>query len=343
MQSYSSEISEIDSPSNAEALKRISKYQLTISSKIDHLEKTYIGCNLKVNYIEDAVMTLNKDYEKLYDKLYKKVIVDLMDVMDFAQTQKIINTNNAKKMKELKISTDDYTDFKERVNDVITDLQSRFDNIEHRVTVKKTSIKKIDTLENKVKSQEIKLKALEEASKRDIIPEINTEIEKHFKEYTASMDSRFTNTVKTSENRHNELTARFKHLIGEIDIFRNSKTSSLDIGIDELNQKIKVLDEKLSGINMSKINKSIEIKVNKTDITDITDKIKENGAINNKSITDRIDTIEERCSGLSDKQCLDRVSNMEQQMICLMTDIHNLTHPSAHYDYSAARLYSEPE
>jgi hypothetical protein len=338
MQSRSAEENEIVASNNTETLKRIGTYQVDISSKIEQLEKTYVGCNLKVNYLEDSLVNLNKEYEKLYNK----VIEDVISVIDFTKKQEIINTNNAKKTKELKVITDDYTCFKQRVNDVITDLQSRIDNIEQHVSVKKTYIKKIDTLENKVNAQDVKLKALEKVSKKDVIPELTTEIEKHFKEYKASIDYRFSNTVKTAETRHNEMTSKFKNLIDEIDSFRNG-SGSFDDDLKLVYKKFKVLDTKMSEIDLSKINKSIEIKVNKSDITHIADKINENGAIDKKKITDRIDNIEQRYGELSNKQCQDRVSSLEQQMICLMTDIHNLTHPSVQYNYSSPRLYSEPK
>ena len=323
---------------NTQILQRLIGFKFDISSKIDTLEKTYMGCNVKVNYLEDSIIQFNLDSENKRNK----VIEELAYVKAFILKQDDINAINTKKFKEFEISIANNADFKKRVNDIITNLQSRIDNIEANNSLKKAYIKKTDTLENKVKSLDTKLKTLEAVTDKDVIPGLMSDIEKQLKTYKASIDSRFSNSVKTAENRHIELTSKFKNLIDEIDMFRNSKSSSLDHAIDDINDKIKAINVKLSEIDVSKINKSIEIKVNKSDIENISNKIKENGIINTKNITDRISIIEEQYNALSNKNCSDRVSSLEQQIICQMTDIHSLSQ-QVHYNYSSPRLYSAHE
>ena len=111
-----------------EMIDKVSNYEVQMSSKIEELQSNLASNFIKINLLEDSLTSFNKYQEKLY----KKIIYDIAEQQNYKKNQEIINKDHDKKTKEHKKVLDDNSIFKERVNDTITNLQSRIENIEHK-------------------------------------------------------------------------------------------------------------------------------------------------------------------------------------------------------------------
>ena len=247
-----------------EMIEKITNYEIQMSSKIEELQNNLKSNFIKINVLEDSLTSFNIYQEKLY----KKMIHDIAEQQDFKKNQDIINKNNDKKIKEQKKLLDDNMLFKERVNDTITNLQSRIENIENDITKDKVNIKKVTNIENEIKKLTKNIdslkKSLNKFSKNEEMNKTKQNLDKD------DINEKILNIVKMNDAKYDELNNKFTQLLNELDMIRRDtkNTESIYIqsikkDIKEINQKIKLFDKKILSIDVTNLSKNIEIKVKK--------------------------------------------------------------------------------
>tara|TARA_B100001123_G_C15282752_1_gene1014559 strand:+ start:546 stop:1640 length:1095 start_codon:yes stop_codon:yes gene_type:complete len=330
--------------------EQITNYEERMSTKIKELENNFKSSFLKINILEDSLCTFNTYQEKIY----KKIQDDIIEQQDFKKKQEIINKNNDKtndkKLKEYKKLLDENSMFKERVNDSITVLQSSIENIEQHIKTNKVNVKKITSLENEVKKLTLKLNSVEESSNDSSQnEEINSIIQKYLKDNKDDINKRILNIIRSNDIKYDEFNTKFRQLINEVDIIRDIRNAepafapSIVQDLEEVNRKIESIDKKLSNIDITKLSKDIEIKMKNSEKEHIENEIKDNIRLLKDDISNKIQNIEVTYNALINKNYQDRLSNMEQQMICQMTNIHNMLNRITHFEFSSPRLYSESQ
>jgi len=233
---------------------------------------------------------------------------------------------------------DDNSIFKERVNDTITNLQLRIENIEHNITSNKLNIKTMTNSENEIKKLTTSLDSLKKSLNKFSKNEENNKINQQ--QHKKSINEKILNIVKINDAKYDELNNKFIQLLNELDMIRRDTKNtepiyiqSIKKDIKEINKKIESFDKKLSNIDVTKLSKNIEIKVKKSDRDHIENEIKEHIKLISEDITNRIQNIEITNNTSSDQKYEERLTNIEQQMICQMTNIHNMSNQLLHYNF----------
>lgn len=292
-----------------EMISRISQNAEDFNKQKEAIEKLVKSNISKMDYLENNFSL----YQIELDKLCKKVIQDITEQKQTNSEQKEINTkfkksdlNSKKDIIELKI-------FKERSNDIITHLQSRLDTLESKKNDKNDYLKKINSLENKINSQNSKIKTLESTFNEELIQKITLKVISELEKSNNLLDLKMMNIIKTNETRNKEYNTKLNHVISELNILQKKEYDDIiSININNINE----LTTKLS-----------------TDIAKHNEK-------NNKCISNLKDLINKEIEEKTDKfnQLKERISNLEQQMICQMTLIHNV---SMSYNYSQVYIESD--
>jgi hypothetical protein len=289
-----------------ELFSRISQNAEDFNKQKEVIEKLVKSNISKMDYLENNFSL----YQIELDKLCKKVIQDITEQKQTHSEQKEINTkfkksdlNSKKDISELKI-------FKERCNDIITSLQSRLDTLESKKNDKNDYLKKINLLENKINSQNSKIKTLESTFNEELIQKITSKVISELEKSNNLLDLKMMNIIKTNETRNKEYNTKLNHVISELNILQKKGNEDvISVNNNELMTKLST--------DIAKHNEK-----NNKCISNLKDLI-------NKELKEKTDTF---------NQLKERISNLEQQIICQMTLIHNV---SMSYNYSQVYIESD--
>lgn len=335
----------------------------SINNVNDNAEKCYAQFIIDIE--EQRKFAKNQlDVNANAETLYKKFIKDIEEQRKYSINQSLINKNVEQTLDKLKDGGDEFKEFKSRVNIIISALQvENEENEKYRIS-KESQMKRFSRIENKLNEMSNKIKKIEDTltlNNTDTMTDtINEIVSKCLKVKDDENALILSNIIKTSNNRYDELNSKFRKLIDEIDLVRDNKYSSTAIEINEINKKINLLNTDISKITSFDITK---IKMNKTDISNIDKKIKEKIDFLSINITEKIreqitksqvQQVQPEFIPKHSKQTTvlpetdkmnsitERLSNIEQQMICQMSMFHSIsTTAVSQYQYSAPKLYSD--
>jgi len=325
--------------------------------------KRIFESNNRVDGLEQSIKIINDRAEKLYEQFIK----DIEEQRKYSINQSLINKNVEQTLNKLKDGSDEFKEFKSRVNIIISALQVENEKNEKYRISKESQMKRFSRIENKLNEMSNKIKKIEDTLTLDntdtMTDTINEIVSKCLKVKDEENALILSNIIKTSDNRYDELNSKFRKLIDEIDLVRDNKYSSTAIEINEINKKINLLNTDISKITSIDITK---IKINKTDISNIDKKIKEKIDFLSINITkeireqitkSQVQRVQPEFIPKQSKQSkqttvppetdkmnsiTERLSNIEQQMICQMSMFHSIsTTAVSQYQYSEPKLYSD--
>tara|TARA_R110001592_G_scaffold16378_2_gene69699 strand:- start:963 stop:2003 length:1041 start_codon:yes stop_codon:yes gene_type:complete len=284
----------------------------------------------KIALSEHTNISFRIDLEKLNTKMIQD-ISSLQNTMIELKKQLEFNILSVSKIQT----------FQSRENEIIISIQCRLDLIESCYNNEKSLSKKINTLESKLNAQCLKTKNLETIVKGELRKEISKEYEDIIEQKLKDINLKITNMIKKYENRYEDYNSKFIHLVSEI----NSLREKLDSNIinDNTNFLITELTTKTT-TDMSKLYDRIKIEQSyiKTElnkhICEESLKLTESINFHNDNETEKYNIIHRKLDECN--QIRERISNLEQQMICQMTSIHNM---SIGYNYSHDTSYTESE
>lgn len=279
-------------------IEKFKTHELQFEAKKQLLEDTIMATNLKLEIVEKSQISFQSELQPLCEKFIK-------DIDELKKYKKYLDKSNFKKeIVEIKL-------FNKRVNDIITSLQSRLDELENKKSKENILLDKINSLENKLNTQNSKIKQLEHTLE-DNKKQSHSQVELLIKKSLENLDLNF---IKLNEKRNQDYDGKLNHLINEIDTIKNETIS-------------KILQSKVNTVT-AKITSSIETSVLKTK-NDLTKQFKsflENKNNNHKKYETMIlETIESKIPSNDFLQLKQRISNVEQQIICQMTTIHNMSY-----------------
>lgn len=282
-------------------IEKIKEHELQFDAKKQLLEDKIMATNLKLEIVEKTQVSFQNDLQPLCEKIIKE-ITELQNYKKYLD-----KCNFEKEIVQIKV-------FNKRVNDIITSLQSRLDELENKKSKENVLLDKINSLENKLNTQSSKIKELEN-NLQDNKKQFHSQIELLIKESIENLDLKIMNIIKTNEKRNQDYDGKLNHLITEIDTIKNDTIS-------------KILQSKLNIIT-AKITSSIETSILKTK-NDLTKQFKSLSQNKNNSDTKYnkmiLETIEAKIPSDDFLQLKQRISNLEQQIICQMTTIHNMSY-----------------
>ena len=279
-------------------IEKFKKHEVQFEAKKQLLEDTIMATNLKLEIVEKSQISFQSELQPLCKKLIK-------DIDELQKYKKYLDKSNFKKeIVEIKL-------FNKRVNDIITSLQSRLDELENKKSKENILLDKINLLENKLNTQNSKIKQLEHTLE-DNKKQSHSQVELLIKKSIETLDLKF---IKINEKRNQDYDGKLNHLITEIDTIKNDTIS-------------KILESKVN-IVTAKITSSIETSILKTknDLAKQFKSLLENKNNNHTKYENMIvETIEAKIPSNDFLQLKQRISNLEQQIICQMTTIHNMSY-----------------
>ena len=331
--------------------KTLDAHEKVLDGMSNEFTDRIMKSNDRIKLLEQWIVDFKVSSDQLSEKLYEPLIKDVTEHGKYLSNQTLINKNVEQSLSKLKDIGNEFKEFKSRVNSSISVLQQDQDENEKYRKSKDSHAKRLTRYENKLNDMSSRIKKFEDTLTLDntakITNTINETISVCLKVNNEKNALILANVIKTSENRYDELNSKFRKLIDEIDLLRDNKHNSVTVEIDEINKKI----SKITSIDITKI------KMNKTDISNIEKKMKDKIDILSINITKEIheqitksqkpvpqkpvpiESVSENL--LQQHKIHERLSNIEQQMICQMSMFHSIsTTAVSQYQYSEPKLYS---
>ena len=331
--------------------KVLDAHEKVLDAMSNEFTERIMKSNDRIKILEQWIIDFKVSSDQLSEKLYEPLIKDVTEHGKYLSNQTLINKNVEQSLSKLKDIGNEFKEFKSRVNSSISMLQQDQEENEKCRKSKDSQTKRLTRFENKLNDMSIKFKKFEDTLTIDntdmITKTINDTISECLKVNNEKNALILENVIKTNENRYDELNSKFRKLIDEIDLLRDNKHSSVMIEIDKINKKI----AKITSIDITKI------KMNNSDISNIEKKLKEKIDILSINITKEIreqitksqkpvpiesvpiESVSENL--LQQHKIHERLSNIEQQMICQMSMFHSIsTTAVSQYQYSEPKLYS---
>jgi len=331
--------------------KVLDAHEKVLDAMSNEFTERIMKSNDRIKILEQWIIDFKVSSDQLSEKLHEPLIKDVTEHGKYLSNQTLINKNVEQSLSKLKDIGNEFKEFKSRVNSSISMLQQDQDENEKYRKSKDSQTKRLTRFENKLNDMSIKFKKFEDTLTIDntdmITKTINDTISECLKVNNEKNALILENVIKTNENRYDELNSKFRKLIDEIDLLRDNKHSSVMIEIDKINKKI----AKITSIDITKI------KMNNSDISNIEKKMKDKIDVLSINITKEIreqitksqkpvpiesvpiESVSENL--LQQHKIHERLSNIEQQMICQMSMFHSIsTTAVSQYQYSEPKLYS---
>lgn len=296
--------------------EKFKEYQYELNEKKNLLEERVLAHNVKLELLEKTHLSFQNELQTICEKL-------IDDITSLKKYKDYLDKSNFKKQ-IIEINV-----FNSRVNDIITSIQTRLDCIESKHSVDEKNNEKIKKLEYKFNQQNNKLKELENK-----LLQKNTEEKDVFEEILNDKYNKLMNEIKINNDKNIKVDLKLNHIIDEINrLKKNNKIKDHDTKFNKIFNEINTIKKFINEDLMeNKIKDKIQfisdniknhIKDNGVIKTELNNFYKNNEIKYQKMINDAIKTnINE-----DDKNELKlRISNLEQQMICQMTTIHNMSY-----------------
>ena len=298
-----------------EMIKKISQYEIDFNKKKEELDLIIRNNCKKLNFLEKSYTNFQAELENLCQKFAKEII----EQQKITSELKKEALNNKKELQEFKT-------FKNRANEIIMSLQSRVDILETSKSNEYILTKKVNALESKINTQNSKIKNLENLMNKDLVEKITNETCSLIQKSTSILDLKIKDSITTNEERHQSYQSNITQLVSELNILRESSDEKIQSTqtANLINMRVLLKNDMKSLINEN-VKKEIfnHINILKKRIDEINKVVKEKKQVKQVKQEDNKESMNDVSK---------RLSSVEQQLICQMTTIHNLSMPK--YDPS---------
>ena len=300
-------------------------YKGVINLRFNDLHDILAKNNLQTSLIQTScsnidtafLLYINKNKDE-FSNIHKESILQKKKNKKIHELYNIILSDYAK-------HSSDYIEHKTRVNDIITSIQIRIENIENAKEPDTSFTKKINSIEKRFNTINLKIQQLET---------IINNIERDKTIITDKLDTKLSTIIKTCDKRDEKYDCKLLNITNKIDMLSNiPQTNNNDIIIKKINDINKILSQK----NNSKIHKSdidtIKAVLKEELRTELKEELrtelKEELKIDTKSeLNDIIMMIQNMNKIISTNPINDRVLNLENQICCMMSMFHGMVDPS---------------